>query len=585
MLRSVVRFFVLAAFLLVLVAGCGKLPVLTSESINEHNYNVAVWNDDSHLTAAQLYNMVLLRTPTEPAGILDDAVTRRIRDSVLMDTLAGLEASDYDLSQNWFEYRSWRDQVYNTMVTTFWQKMISDSIVVDTSDVLEYYESNPDIFYVAEQVDLYQILCSPKSLEIGADSVWFESLSMAERWALAKEYCENVHRVLDYGEPFENTALRYSHDAMSRNRGGHLGWTPRGVYPDPFDSIAFSLKPGEYSEPYVDNLGWHILLVDGHYQAGPMSLDSAGVWDAAVNTVRNIRFNERGAVLMDSLMGALQLELNESAMEADHTELEDQTWMAVVNGIDTIDFLRYQGAEEPLLRDEIKLTLREIREGLAREFAKRYVVVQLARQHGVDTLPEIVELSNRIRHEKSKALILKGASCIPVEPSDSAIEAYRLAHIEEFDPSQPLTMHELVVQDSALAAFLLEQAETGMELKDLVEEYKAQGYDIRYRDLGKVGKVELGEKYFAVARATRAGKVNKFKAEDGFRVFRVTDNRSPKARALITSDIRTRLKKQQRVDVWKAFRDTIFARHGVKLLNLPAIELPPGAERAAAVGR
>ncbi len=583
MLRSVVRFLVLATFLLVLAVGCGKPPVLTSESIRENNYDVAVWNDDSRLTAGQLYNIVLLRTITEPEGILDDVLARRIRDSVLMDTLAGLEAVDYDLSQSWFEHRSWTDQVHNAMVSAFWQKVVSDGIVVDSSDVLDYYESNPEIFHVPEQVELYQILCSPKSLAIGADSAWFESLSMAERWIMAKEYCDNVHRVLDYGEPFQNAALRYSHDAMSRNRGGNIGWTPRGVYPDPFDSIAFSLKPGEYSEPYMDDLGWHILLVDGHYNAGPIALDSAGVWDAAVNTVRNLQFNERGAAIMDSLMGALDLEFNEAAIESDYTELDDQTWIAIVNGIDTIDFLRYKGAEETLQRDELDLTTREIREGLAREFAKRLVVLQLARQHRVDTLPEIVELSDRVRLEKSKTLIMSGARCVPKEPSDSAIEAYRLANIEEFDPSQPLTMHELVVQDSALAAFLLEQAKTGMDLKELAEEYKAQEYDLQYKDFGKVGKGELGEKYFAVARATRAGNVNKFKADDGYRVFRVTDNRSPKARALITADIRTRLKKLQRLEAWETFRDIIFARHGVKLRNLPAIELPPGEERTAAI--
>jgi parvulin-like peptidyl-prolyl isomerase len=64
------------------------------------------------------------------------------------------------------------------------------------------------------------------------------------------------------GEDFATIASsEVSLDQGSRAVGGDLGWFARGVMVDAFEDAAFSLKPGELSEPVQSDFGWHVIQV------------------------------------------------------------------------------------------------------------------------------------------------------------------------------------------------------------------------------------------------------------------------------------------------------------------------------------
>lgn len=63
------------------------------------------------------------------------------------------------------------------------------------------------------------------------------------------------------GEDFAALAEANSDDSETAPRGGELGWTSRGQFATTFEEVAFSLKPGETSEPVVSQLGWHVVKV------------------------------------------------------------------------------------------------------------------------------------------------------------------------------------------------------------------------------------------------------------------------------------------------------------------------------------
>src|SRR5262249_55472193 len=50
-------------------------------------------------------------------------------------------------------------------------------------------------------------------------------------------------------------------DITSKEKGGDLGWVPRGVESPQFDDTAFRLGVGEIGEPVVTPLGWEIIEV------------------------------------------------------------------------------------------------------------------------------------------------------------------------------------------------------------------------------------------------------------------------------------------------------------------------------------
>lgn len=80
-------------------------------------------------------------------------------------------------------------------------------------------------------------------------------------WQLAKD-----------GGDFAELAKQHSEDKGSAVRGGDLGWFGRGRMVQPFEDIAFSMEPGEISEPFATRFGWHFIKL--HEKRGIQPLDS-----------------------------------------------------------------------------------------------------------------------------------------------------------------------------------------------------------------------------------------------------------------------------------------------------------------------
>ena len=80
-----------------------------------------------------------------------------------------------------------------------------------------------------------------------------------EKGAEAKRMIDSLYQVVMNGADFNETALRYSDDKGSAVKGGDLGWFSRGVMVLPFEQTAFSLQPGETSQPFRSDYGWHII--------------------------------------------------------------------------------------------------------------------------------------------------------------------------------------------------------------------------------------------------------------------------------------------------------------------------------------
>jgi peptidyl-prolyl cis-trans isomerase D len=64
------------------------------------------------------------------------------------------------------------------------------------------------------------------------------------------------------GVPFDTVAGRESSDSVSAAQGGLLGTVARGAFVPEFDRAAFSLRPGEISQPVLSQFGYHIIRVD-----------------------------------------------------------------------------------------------------------------------------------------------------------------------------------------------------------------------------------------------------------------------------------------------------------------------------------
>jgi Flp pilus assembly protein TadD/parvulin-like peptidyl-prolyl isomerase len=69
-------------------------------------------------------------------------------------------------------------------------------------------------------------------------------------WAGTKEEAEEVISRLKRGEDFTHVASKLSQNEASKDKGGDMGWLPRGIWGDEFDRAVFNtLELGEVSSP------------------------------------------------------------------------------------------------------------------------------------------------------------------------------------------------------------------------------------------------------------------------------------------------------------------------------------------------
>ena len=70
-----------------------------------------------------------------------------------------------------------------------------------------------------------------------------------------------ILRLLEEGSQWDELAAKYSSDVTNKDRGGDLGWFPKGTMLMPFEESAFSAPVGEIVGPIETEEGWHLIYV------------------------------------------------------------------------------------------------------------------------------------------------------------------------------------------------------------------------------------------------------------------------------------------------------------------------------------
>lgn len=82
--------------------------------------------------------------------------------------------------------------------------------------------------------------------------------------ARARAYllADSIAKALREGGDFATAAKRFSQDPGSKDQGGDLGWTRRGLLDRKFEAAALSLKPGMISNPVETSFGIHVIQLE-----------------------------------------------------------------------------------------------------------------------------------------------------------------------------------------------------------------------------------------------------------------------------------------------------------------------------------
>ncbi|MDT8410452.1 MAG: peptidylprolyl isomerase [Wenzhouxiangellaceae bacterium] len=79
----------------------------------------------------------------------------------------------------------------------------------------------------------------------------------------ARKLAQDLHKRIEQGENFSELAREYSDDTRSANLGGLMDWFPEDAYGETFQAVCDRLEPGQISEPFLHQNGWHILKLEG----------------------------------------------------------------------------------------------------------------------------------------------------------------------------------------------------------------------------------------------------------------------------------------------------------------------------------
>lgn len=122
-------------------------------------------------------------------------------------------------------------------------------VKIDNDEMLDYYETNRNEFYSPKTVEASHILIKAAK---DADAISVEK---------AKKRALEIMKMAREGKDFAELAKKYS-EGPTRFKGGSLGAFKKEAMVKPFSDKAFSMQPGQISEPVRTDFGWHIIKVD-----------------------------------------------------------------------------------------------------------------------------------------------------------------------------------------------------------------------------------------------------------------------------------------------------------------------------------
>ncbi|HZD78232.1 MAG TPA: peptidylprolyl isomerase [Acidobacteriaceae bacterium] len=193
----------------------------------------------------------------------------------------------------------------------------------------QYYQAHLKDYQVPDQVKVRHILISvPKGADAATD-------------AAAKTKAQDVLKQLRAGGDWNALAKKYSDDPGSKDTGGELGFLQHGVTVPEFDKAAFSLNPGQISDPVKTQFGYHVIQTEEKQTARTKPFDE-------------VRSAILAAMVRDKEAQAAQTFATALASEAQKNGLA-KTAAAHHLQVVTTDFLA-QGAIAPGLADSSKLT-------------------------------------------------------------------------------------------------------------------------------------------------------------------------------------------------------------------------------------
>lgn len=162
----------------------------------------------------------------------------------------------------WNAYQRERDRV-NLAYVRFSPSYYRDRVQPNDAELQKWMSAHADELEHEYQANKSRYTDLPK--EVHAEHILIRVPSDADDATRAKKLKEaqGLLAKIHAGADFADLARKYSEDPGSAERGGDLGWSPKGRNVAAFDKAMFALEPGQVSGVVKTQFGYHIIKVLG----------------------------------------------------------------------------------------------------------------------------------------------------------------------------------------------------------------------------------------------------------------------------------------------------------------------------------
>ena len=148
--------------------------------------------------------------------------------------------------------------------TPFTTEVYGDDVKEFNSNFKMYDYSYEDLWKMYETALLREKLTEIVAADLVPvhDEVWARHILVE-----TEEEALSIKQELEDGADWDQMAIKHSTDDSNKDIGGDLGWFSYGRMVEEFSSAAFSLEPGEISDPVETSFGFHIIQLVGKREA------------------------------------------------------------------------------------------------------------------------------------------------------------------------------------------------------------------------------------------------------------------------------------------------------------------------------
>jgi len=228
---------------------------------------------DSKLTLQELEERIEVMPPQYKEYYSTPEGKKILIENMKKEFLILAMAKKDDYSENKEVLEQTEKQKQQIMVMVYLKDKIEKQSEVKEKEVKAYFKDNKDEFKSKDQVKARHILVKTEKE--------------------AKDLIAELKKGKDFGLLAKDNSI----DPSGKANNGDLGWFAKGQMVKPFETVAFSLKKGEYSKtPVQTQFGYHIILVEDKKDEKDMSFEEVK------EDINAFLLQQKQKVLLDKLI-------------------------------------------------------------------------------------------------------------------------------------------------------------------------------------------------------------------------------------------------------------------------------------------